>query len=85
MGTSHLCVCVGPERPYLKLFLFAAGILSEEGWEESLVSRLSLNFLGFSSVSDPSLPPCLVSPSPECLWFNFFRLNFLSSIRMRLR
>lgn len=44
-----------------------------------------INFLGFNMVPEPSSPLCLVSSSPECLWFNFFRVNFLSHIRTRLR
>ena len=68
----------------LNCFLFAPRILSEEDWRESLVSRLSLNILGFNMVRNPSpLVPGI--PKPELFWFSFFRVNFLSSIKMRLR
>lgn len=41
-------ICGGAlERPYLKLFLFAARILSERGWEESLVSKHNLILTSF--------------------------------------
>lgn len=79
MGTNHLWGAL--ERPYLKLFLFAARILSERGWEESLVFRFLLHFLCFSRVPDPSLPLCLVCPSLDLVCFNFSSVNFLSSIR----
>ena len=68
----------------LNCFLFAPRILSEEDWKESLVSRLSLNILGFNMVPNPSsLVPGI--PKPELFWFNFFRVNFSSSIKMRRR